>query len=127
MQHGHPLPPCELDRERWGSLHPRHHNVFDGIMPAVAKHVWDHNVWVCGKLMQEEHLLFQTGPGAQTMRPLDLQHEVVIKHIGTSLSTCLIDAGDCRAAHAMATHDVQHRPLIQHRISGVGLAVCITG
>jgi hypothetical protein len=26
----------------------------------------------------------------------------------------------------MATHDVKHRPLIQHRISGVGLAVHVT-
>ena len=96
-------------------------------MPAVSQHVWDHNVWVSGKLMQEERLLFQTGPGAQAMGPLDLQHEVVVKHIGTGLPTSLINAGDRRAAHAMATHDVKHRPLIQHRISGIGLAVHVTG
>src|SRR5262249_30288185 len=102
-------------------------NVFDGIMPAVAKHVWDHNVWMCRKLMQEERLLFQTGPGAQTMGPLDLQHEVVVKPIGTGLPTCLINAGDRRAARAMATHDVKHPPLIQYRISSIGLAVYITG
>jgi len=96
-------------------------------MPAVSKPLWDHNVWVCGKLLQEERLLFQTGPGAQAMGPLDLQHEVVIKHISTGFPTCLINAGDRGAAHAMATHDVKHRPLIQHRISGMGLTVHIPG
>ena len=79
MQHVHPLPPCELDRERGDARHPRHHKVFDVVMPAVSQHVWDHDVWVSGKLMQEERLLFQTGPGAQAMWPLDLQHEVVVK------------------------------------------------
>jgi hypothetical protein len=89
--------------------------------------MWDHDVWVSGKLMQEECLLFQTGPGAQAMWPLDLQHEVIVKHISTGLPTCLINAGDRSAAHTMATHDVKHRRLIQHRISGMGLAVHITG
>src|SRR5262249_15912159 len=107
MQHVRPLHPCELDRERGDSRHLRHDNIFDGIMPAISKHVWDHNVWVCGKLTQEERLLFQTGAGAQTMWPLGLQHEVVVKHIGTGLPTSLINAGVRRAAHAMATHDVK--------------------
>ena len=80
-----------------------------------------------GQLMQEERLLVQTGPRAQAMGPLDLQHQVVVKNIGTRLPTSLINAGNRRAAHDMAMHEVQHRPLIQHGVSGIGLAVYITG
>jgi hypothetical protein len=96
-------------------------------LPTVAQHLWDHDVWVRGKLLQEEHLLCQTGPGALPMWSLDLQHEVVVKHIDTGLPASLINAGDRRAAPAMAPHKVKHRPLIQHGISGIGLAVYITG
>jgi hypothetical protein len=96
-------------------------------MPAVSKHVWDHDVWISRKLIQEERLLFQTGPGAPAMWPLDLQHEVVVKNIDTGLPTSLMNAGDRRAAHDMAMHDVKHRPLIQHGVSGSGLSVNVTG
>jgi hypothetical protein len=96
-------------------------------MPAVAKHLWDHDIWVSGKLTQEECLLFQTGPGAQAMWPLNLQHEVVVKNINAGLSTRLINAGNCRTAHTMAPHNVKHRPFIQHGISGMGLSVHVTG
>ena len=79
MQHVRPLHPCELDHERGDSRRLRHHNIFDVAMPTVSKHMWNHNVGVSGKLMQEERLLCQTGPGAQAMRPLHLQHKVVVK------------------------------------------------
>ena len=61
------------------------------------------------------------------MWPLDLQHEVVVKHIGAGLPTRLINTGDRSAAHTMAPHEVQHRPLIQHGVSGIGLAVYVPG
>src|SRR2546427_2191957 len=68
-QHVYPLYACEFDRERGDSRHLCHHNVFDVVMPAVSKHVWDHDVWVSGKLMQEERLFFQTGAGTQAISP----------------------------------------------------------
>src|SRR5262245_3006784 len=127
MQHVRPLLPCELDHKRGDSRQARHDNVFDVIMPAIPKHVWDHNVWVGGKLIEEERFLVQTGPGTQTMWSLDLQHDAVVKHIGARLPTGLINAGDCRATHAMATHNVKHRPLIQHRVNSIGPGVYVTG
>jgi hypothetical protein len=63
-------------------------------MPAVSKQSWNHDVGVGGELIQEEGLLFQAGPGAQAMSPLDLQHVVVVKNIDTSLPTSLSNAGD---------------------------------
>jgi hypothetical protein len=95
-------------------------------MPAVPQHVGDYDVWVGGQLMQEERLLFQTGPGAQAVGSLDLHHEGIVNDIDTGLPTGLINAGDRRAAHAMARHEVKHRPLIQHRVHGIGLAVHVT-
>jgi hypothetical protein len=44
-----------------------------------------------GQLIQEERLRFQTGPGVQEMRPLDLQQEVVVDDIDTDLPTSLIN------------------------------------
>src|SRR5262245_29264756 len=61
------------------------------------------------------------------MGPLHLQHEVLIKHIGAGFPTGLINAGDRRAGHAMATRDVKHRPLLQHGVSSMGLTVDISG
>ena len=85
--------------------------------------LWHHDIGVRGKLLQEERLFFQTGAWAEAMGPLDLQHDAVVKHIGPGLPTRLVNAGDRRAGHAMATHESKHRPRLQHGISSMGLAV----
>jgi hypothetical protein len=54
---------------------------------------------------------------------LDLHHDGLVDDIDTGLPTGVIDAGECSAAHPMAAREAEHRPLIQHGVRGMRLAI----
>jgi hypothetical protein len=93
------------------------------VFATVGEYARDRDIGLGCQLAEDEGFFLQAGAGPELLRPLRLEHEVVVAHVGACLAAALVDERHLPRRSGVAPGELEDPDVGQDRVGSIGLGV----